>query len=140
MSDDRLQVTLRDGSPLTVRSLQPDDRQCEIGFLNSLSPESRYMRSMTPIKAASAQLVNQLMDVDYDCRMALVATIECDGRGRIIGVARYASWEQTIPKHSEWEHSDWEHRDEAEFVVAVLDVWQGHEVATVLMKHLIPYA
>jgi GNAT superfamily N-acetyltransferase len=62
--------------------------------------------------------------VDYDNRMALVATVGEGDQERILAVVRYERLEPTLV--------------EVAFVVA--DEWQGHGIATALLLHLAAYA
>ncbi len=68
------QSSARNGVRLCVRPLRPDDREREIEFINSLSERTRYYRLMTPLKFLPPHLLDRLMDIDYDRRMAFVAT------------------------------------------------------------------
>lgn len=119
------EVTLADGSILTLRPLRPDDREREAAFIDSLSPTSRYMRLMTPLRHLTPHLLNQLMDVDYRDRMAFVATAQQDGAEVIIGVARYA---RTGADNA------------LELGITVTDAWQRRGVARELLYPLLTYA
>ena len=63
--------------------------------------------------------------IDFESKMAFVATIESAGKEEEIGVSRYA-----VNKSG----------DSYEFSVAVADKWQNKGLGTLLMKHLIDYA
>jgi acetyltransferase len=114
---------VKDGSVVRIRPLCPDDRQRELDFIASLSDESRYFRLMTPLRFVSAQLLGQLMDIDYDRRMALVAIPE--GEQRFVGIARYG--ESGDPSS-------------AELGISVTDSWQGRGLAQVLITELMRFA
>jgi hypothetical protein len=98
----------RDGTPITVRPLRRDDEQREIAFISSLSERSRYFRMFTPLRFLSPQLLSQFMDVDYDRRMALVATVGSGDEETFVGVARYVVTDRP---------------DRAELGVTVTDAW-----------------
>lgn len=115
----------RDGTSITVRPLRRDDEQREIAFISSLSERSRYFRMFTPLKFLTPQQLSQFMDVDYDRRMALVATIGSGEQETFIGVARYATADQP---------------DRAELGVTVTDAWQRRGIATILMRALMRFA
>jgi acetyltransferase len=67
-------ATARNGADVCIRPLRPDDRVREVAFINSLSERTRFLRLMAPLKFLPPHLLNQFMDIDYDVRMALVAT------------------------------------------------------------------
>jgi acetyltransferase len=120
-----LQTFTRTGTPICVRPLRPDDREREIEFINSLSDESRYLRLLTPLRVLSPHLLDQLMDIDYDRRMALVATVQVDGRERIVGVARYGEMGE---------------RETVELGITVTDAWQRCGIAQLLVNELMRFA
>src|SRR5262245_34200643 len=103
------QSSTRNGVRLCIRLLRPDDREREIEFINSLSERTRYYRLMTPLKFLPPHLLDRLMDIDYDRRMAFVATAELDGREQFIGIARYGETDRA---------------DTVELGITVTDRWQ----------------
>jgi RimJ/RimL family protein N-acetyltransferase len=113
------------GQEICIRPLRADDRVREIGFLNSLSPNTTYFRLLTPLRYLSRHLLDQFMDVDYDQRMAFVATVMLDGVEEFVGLARYGSTEE---------------RDEAELGITVTDAWQRCGIARLLIRELIRFA
>lgn len=115
----------RTGVQICIRPLRADDREREIAFINSLSERSRYFRLLTPLKFLSPHLVDQLMDVDYQHRMAFVATVQHDGTEELIGIARYG---QAHPVGT------------AEVGITVADSWQRQGVARLLLTHLMRFA
>ena len=119
-----LQTRTRTGAPLCIRPLCPGDRQREIAFINSLSDESRYLRLMTPLRVLSPHLLEQLMDIDYERRMALVATVRENGDEKIIGVARYGEGGP----------------GSAELGITVTDQWQRQGIAQLLVTKLMRFA
>lgn len=118
-------VRTRTGVQICIRPLRADDREREIAFINSLSERSRYFRLFTPLKFLSPHLLDQLMDIDYQSRMAFVATIERDGVEEFIGVARYGEADQP---------------DIAEVGITVTDAWQRCGVARLLLMQLMRFA
>ena len=115
----------RDGSPLILRPLRPDDRIREIAFINSLSERTRYLRLLAPLRYLTPHLLDQLMDVDYHGRMAFVAAIERDGVEEFVGLARYGQMDGT---------------DGVELGVTVSDAWQRRGIARLLVERLMRYA
>ena len=115
---------LRNGARITLRPLRADDREREIVFLNSLSEQTRYLRMMTPLRYLPRHVVDQLMDVDGQRRVAFVATV-LEETETFVGVARYGMAED--PLH-------------AEVAVTVRDDWQRTGVAVMLLERLAEYA
>lgn len=115
----------RDGAPITIRPLRRDDEQREIAFINSLSEQSRHFRLFTPLKYLSREMLSQFMDVDYDRRMALVATVGGAGGEEFIGVARYGATDGP---------------ERAELGVTVADAWHRRGIATLLIRALMRFA
>lgn len=116
---------LRDGTVVLIRPLRPDDREREEDFLRAMSPDAKRMRFMCSFREASPGLVDQLMDVDDDKRMAFVALAHEDGELREVGVSRYST------------NGD---RTRCECAVTVADDWRHRGLAVVLMRHLIDMA
>lgn len=116
---------LANGAEICIRPLRPDDRGREIAFIYALSERSRYFRLFTPLKVLPPHLLDQLMDVDFDRRVALVATL---GRGReeqFVGIARYG--ESDSP-------------GSAELGITVADEWHRKGIARLLMLELMRFA
>lgn len=116
----------RTGVQICLRPLRPDDREREVAFIASLSERSRYLRMFTPLKVLPPHLLDPLMDIDYDGRMAFVATIRRDdGNEEIVGIARYGETDQ---------------KDVVELGITVTDAWQGQGLASLLLKQLMRFA
>jgi acetyltransferase len=118
-------LVLRDGTPIVIRPIRPDDAQREQAFVRELSEQSRYMRFMTTINQLPPKKLAFFTDVDYQRHLALLATIVRDGQEVQIGVARYVA--DKTP-------------GECEFAVVVADAWQAKGVASRLMRALIEAA
>jgi len=115
-------VTLRDGSRVVIRPIEPDDRATVAGGFERLSPESRYRRFFGPMPELRERDLDYLTRVDHHDHEALVATDPETGQG--VGVARYV---RTGP-------------DVAEPAIAVVDDWQGRGVGSRLMAELVDRA
>jgi acetyltransferase len=116
---------LDDGTALTIRTMRPDDALIEQNFVRSLSMRSRTLRFFAPIKELSAAALHKFTHTDFPNEMALIATVDQNGREREIGVARYA------PSTGS---------GQVEFAVVVADDWQGKGIATELLRHLFSIA
>ena len=109
-------VVLRDGSVAHVRPIVPADADGLRRFHAGQSAESIYLRFFAPLKMPSDKDVARFTQVDYDWRVALVATV----RGEIIGIARYDRLDATA----------------AEVAFHISDAHQGKGVGSVLLEHL----
>jgi GNAT superfamily N-acetyltransferase len=118
-------VRLLDGTLVTVRLIRPDDAPCLQAFFAQLSPASVYRRFLQHRKALPYQQALRLATVDYQKRVALVAT--CGEKDDIIAVARYTAPRSGVP--------DW-----AEAAIVVQDRYQGRGLGTLLLKWLAAYA
>src|SRR5436190_3195438 len=109
---------LRDGSRITIRPIEPDDREALAAAFERLSPQSRYRRFFAPMAHLSERDLDYLTRVDHHDHEALVATDAESGEG--VGVARYV---RTAP-------------EVAEPAIAVVDDWQGRGVGACLIDAL----
>jgi len=109
------------GTPVTIRSMQPSDRDIERQFIGELSPMSRYNRFHSALKELTPSMLERFTHVNYPDDMALIATIPEGAGEREIGVARYARYPGT---------------DRAEIAVVVADAWQGKGIGARLLTDL----
>ena len=113
--------TAGDGTPVTIRPIQPEDREIELAFVQGLSSSSSYRRFFTTVKDLSPQLLDRFTQVDFPSEMAFIATVQSAGAEVEIGVARYSAGSNATI---------------AEFAVVVADAWQGRGIGRELMQHL----
>ena len=112
--------TLRDGRRFSVRALRPDDRAGLLSAVSQSSAQSLYRRFFSPKRNFTEDEVAYFTDVDFVGHVALVAELEKDGQGVIIGGGRYVLVEP----------------GKAEVAFVVVDHYQGQGVGTALMRHL----
>lgn len=117
--------TLTDNTKVQIRPLQANDREREFQFIKRLSPQTRHFRFLCTLNEPGKALLDQLMDVDYQKRMAYVALYMEGGELIEIGVSRYAAAEGDKT---------------CECAVVVADEWQGRGLGRLLMDHLIAAA
>jgi GNAT superfamily N-acetyltransferase len=117
-------ITLRNGAAVTMRAIQPDDAQRLQAFHARLSPETIAMRYFRAAPVLYERDARRLTHLDYDNRMALVATVGAGDDERIIAVVRY---ERVTAA-------------EGELAFVVEDQWQGLGVSTQLLARLLRYA
>lgn len=116
---------LFDGSEVVIRPIRPEDAAIEQAFVRGLSDDSRYNRFMGQLRELAPRKLHYMTTIDYDQHMALIATVQREGREVEIGVARYV-----VTPGSE----------SCEFAIAVDDAWQGTGVAGILMLELMAVA
>jgi acetyltransferase len=109
------------GTPVTIRTMQPGDRDIEHRFVRELSPMSRYYRFHSTLRELTPSMLERFTHVNYPDDMALIATVPEGNGEREIGVARYARYPDT---------------ERAEIAVVVADDWQGKGIATRLLLDL----
>jgi acetyltransferase len=118
----------REGEPVTIRPIRPEDEPLMVKFHESLSEQSVYMRyfHMLDLNQRTAhERLTRICFIDYDREMAFVAerTDPQSGEKEILGVARL-SRRGGIP-------------DEAEFSVLISDRFQRRGLGTLLLNKLL---
>jgi RimJ/RimL family protein N-acetyltransferase len=117
-------ITLRNGAVVTMRAIQPDDVERLQQFHTRLSPETIVMRYFRVAPVLYQRDATQFTHLDYDNRMALVATVGAGDDERLIAVVRYERVTAT----------------EGELAFVVEDQWQGLGISTRLLARLLRYA
>jgi GNAT superfamily N-acetyltransferase len=112
--------TARDGRALTIRALQPDDRDALLAAVGRMSAEALYLRFFAPRRGFSDAEVDRYVNVDFVEQVALVALIEESGAPLLVGGARYV---RTAPGC-------------AEVAFSVDDGHRGLGLGSVLLRHL----
>ncbi len=103
--------TLKDGTPITVRPIKPEDAELNQDFVRRLSPETKYFRFMSAMRELSPALLAKLTQIDYDRELAFIATREIEDAEQQIGVCRFttnpdgSSCEFAIVVSDEFQHS-----------------------------------
>ena len=116
-------VVLADGGTAHIRPIRPDDADLLRAFYSRLSEQSIYFRFFGPRPRLTDREVHFFTHVDYDDRVALIATIGAE----MVGVTRY--------DRLRGEGED-EAGDTAEVAFLVEDAHQGRGVGSVLLEHL----
>ena len=120
-------VALRDGTPVTLRAIRPDDAPRLQALHSRLSSESVFLRFLDQRKALSDRDAQRLAAVDHAASMAIVAALPEGGDEKLIGVARYAL---VGPDHP----------GDAEAAIVVEDAYQGRGLGTILVDRMVRYA
>jgi len=118
---------LKDGTPVALRPIRPEDAPLLRALHARLSPESRYFRFFSARADLPIEDARQLATVDYRNQMAIVALPTQEPEPSIIGVARYGVADLSEP-------------DEADAAIVVQDSYQGRGLGTQLLAQLIAHA
>jgi len=78
---------LREGTPVVLRPITPEDETLVHEMFRSLSEETMRFRFFQVIKDMTHKTLTRYCNIDYDREMAIVAELEEDKR-RIIGISR----------------------------------------------------
>jgi len=112
--------TLRDGRPVEIRALRPDDRADLLAAVGRSSAVSLYRRFFAVRRHFTEPEIGGFLNVDFVDHVALVAVVDERGRPVIAGGARYVVVEP----------------GRAEVAFAVVDQYQGQGFGAALMRHL----
>jgi RimJ/RimL family protein N-acetyltransferase len=118
---------LKDGTPVTIRAVRPEDAPSILEAFAKLDPESIYRRFFSPKKELSATDLEQLTAVDLDRVVALVVTAETLNGSSLIAGGRYAVEPGNRPNSAE-----------LAFITAATH--RGRGTASLLLKHLVKMA
>ncbi len=114
-------AVLRDGTPVHIRLIRPEDDGRLIEIFNRLSPQSIYQRFFNAAAELSPETARHLANVDYSRRLALVAEVA----GEPVAVGR-------------WEPS--EEPGLIELALVVLDEWQNRGIGRILLRETVRVA
>ena len=118
------QEQLRDGSPVEIRALRPQDEADMLAALEQISAQSLQRRFFVMKRHFSDKERAFFMKVDFKTHVALVALAEEARRKLIVGGGRYVVFDP----------------GRAEMAFMVIDSWQGRGIGSMLMRHLITVA
>lgn len=119
-TSDVVDVILRDGTTLRLRPPRRDDADGLLSFFSGLSERSRYLR-FHGIPSLRPELVEPLLEPDWEERGALLGTFTNDGRDEVVAVANYVRLRDPAL---------------AEAAFAVADAYQRRGVGTRLLEQL----
>jgi len=117
-------ATLRNGTPVKVRSIRPDDKKRLVTAFKNLDPESIYTRFFYHKKMLTDKELKAATEIDFDSAVALVVTTGDGEQETIIGAGRYAVIDETGPLRS------------AEVAFTVEEDYHRQGIARILLQHL----
>ena len=123
-----LPATLKNGTPLILRPIRPEDEPLIVQFHRELSEHSirqRYFEFMSLDQRVARERLVRICFNDYDREWAIVAEIDQDNKKQIIGTGRLTR----IPGLSQ-----------AQFKLIIMDAFHHLGLGSQLMKHLLRIA
>jgi acetyltransferase len=118
-------TSLKDGSPVTLRPIKPEDEPMWLELLASCSKESIYHRFRYDFYFDSHEVATQFCFIDYDREIAIVAEIEEEGNKKLIGVGRLIADPDV---------------EIMEYAVLITDSWQKKELGYILTEYCMEIA
>lgn len=114
----------RDGRPVEIRALRPDDRADLLAAVGRSGSQSLYRRFFAMKRGFTEQEIAFFSNIDFISHVALVAVMDEGGQPAIIGGGRYIVVQP----------------GQAEVAFMVLDQHQGQGVGAKLLHHLMVIA
>lgn len=118
-----LRDNLKDGSPIFIRPLRPEDQGALLEFFKHVTQEDMRLRFFSPVKEFNQPFLARLVQLDYARAMAFGAFRP--DTGEMLGVVRI---------HSNPDHT------EGEYAVMVQSRMKGQGLGWLLMRLMIRYA
>jgi RimJ/RimL family protein N-acetyltransferase len=118
------QEHLRDGRPVKIRALRPDDKTNMLAAIDRTGPESLKRRFFVTKRKFSDMETAFFMNIDFIDHVALVAEVNEDGGAAIVGGGRYVVVEP----------------GQAEIAFIVIDSYQRQGIGAILVRHIVKLA
>jgi len=116
---------LKDGTPVTLRPIRPEDEPLEQELFHYLSEKTIYFRFFGYLPQLTHDMLARFTQIDYDRELAIVAEIEQDDKRRLIGVVRLIA--------DAW-------NEKAEYAIVVADDYQGQGIGNMLTNYIFEIA
>ncbi len=116
---------LRDGTPVLLRPMKPEDEPLVSAFLQKCSSETIFFRYFRYIKQWTHEMLIRFTQNDYDREVGIMAVGQPPGPEVMMGVSRL------------YMAAD---RSSAEFAIIVGDPWQGRGLGPKLVEQVIAIA
>lgn len=114
------EASLKDGTPIRLRPIKPEDEPLWTDMLARCSPETIYARFRALFQWKHHETATRYCFIDYDREIAIVAEIEEEGAPKLVGVGRLIA----DPDH-----------ETVEYAVLVTDEWQNRGLGGVLTDY-----
>ena len=111
---------LRDGRPIEIRAVRPNDKDDMLAAIGRTSTELLRRRFFVVKRGFSQKEIDFFVRIDFRDHVALIALADEDGRPTIVGGGRYVVVEP----------------GSAEVAFIVIDGYQGQGIGSHLMRHL----
>jgi len=115
-------VKLRDGTPVHLRPIRPEDAPRLQALYDRLGRHTAYQRFFSAMKRLPPDWARFLATVDYQRRLALVAEVDTTSGPDLIAVGRYEPAGEP---------------DTAEVAFVVQDAWQSRGLGTFLFQDVL---
>ena len=116
---------LKDGTPVILRPIKPEDEPLWHELLASCSTQSLWFRFSYLFKQTTHEMATRYCFIDYDRELGIVAEVEEEGQRKLIGIGRLVA--------------DADH-EVAEYAVMVIDRWHGHGLGGLLTDYCLEVA
>ena len=116
---------MRDGTPVLLRPMKPEDEPLVSDFLGKCSEDTLYFRYFKLIKRWTHEMLIRFTQNDYDRELGLMAIGQPPGPEVMMGVSRLVMDAN---------------RESAEFAVIIADPWQGKGLGPKLLERVISIA
>ena len=117
-----VQRKMKDGTPVVLRPIKPEDEPMWHELLGSCSTQSLWFRFSYLFKQTTHEMASRYCFIDYDRELGIVAEVEEEGQRKLIGVGRLVA--------------DADH-NAAEYAVIVADRWHGHGLGGLLTDYCV---
>ena len=115
---------LRDGQPVVIRAIRPDDKERLRVAFEGLDPETIYTRLFTHKDELTGDDLKRLTEIDFESEVGLVVTRGAGDDEAIIGSGRYFAYQGA------------DGRRLAEVAFVVEEDYQGQGMAGMILRHL----
>ncbi len=119
---------LRDGTPITIRPIKPEDEPLMIKFHETLSDRTVYQRyffPMTLTQRVAHERLARICFIDYDRELWFVVMMNKNNQDEVIAAGHIGKFLNS---------------NDAEFILLVSDQYQRTGIGTELFKHMVEVA
>jgi acetyltransferase len=117
---------LKDGTPITLRFVRPEDEHQWHRLIADSSAESIRSRFRSLFKQSTHKMAIEQCFIDYEREIGVVAEVETGGSSSLAGVAHLLT--------------DANQDTTAEFAVIIADAWQGKGLGGILLDYCLELA